>query len=141
LRLELTRILSSGQLAAYWPKHVLAPQVEEKRLSSGDFSFEILNSTTSVRKMLPILVERKRIGDIVQRSSRKDHWYQMQRMHNKVKSIDDNGVCIFLLEGDIGKAIQFSQETDGETCSQFNHSIDDYESMYRFMGRAILRGK
>jgi hypothetical protein len=43
----------------------------------------------------------QRISDLVQRSVKKDHWKQLQRM----KSLGNvDGTCIFLIEGDLRTA-------------------------------------
>jgi hypothetical protein len=133
LRTELTRLLTSGQLSMIWPVKP-TPTVVESHLRSGDFSFAI---TKGDREMtLPVLVERKRIGDLVQRSTKKDHWYQLQTMRWA------STVNVLLLEGDPRTCTQFiaygAQEVD--VPSPFSHTIDDEDSLYLFMGRALLNG-
>ena len=163
LRMELTRLVSSESnnslLSIVWPKHIPRPIVEESRIAHGDFSFhrtmdlavssKSSDPTGSIR--IPILLERKRIGDIVQRSTKKDHWYQLQRMQDEaIGRINDhpnnsnsNGICIMLLEGDPRTTRQYepygAQNVD--TTSPFVHTIDDEETLYRYMCRAILNGK
>jgi hypothetical protein len=136
LRTELARTLQSGFLQKYWPKQVPTALVKEKRLQSGDFSFETIDKNGIVSQ-LPVLVERKRVSDIVQRSSDKDHWYQLQRMDNVVTSIDQpNGTFFFLLEGDTHKAEQYSQQRSQAIS---DHTMCDSESLNRFICRAVIR--
>ena len=134
-----------------WPKWLPKASVEERRLASGDFSFCVLppaasasNNNNSREMPLPISVERKRIGDLVQRSHQKDHWYQLQRMQDEAARHDDGGgVCVLLLEGDGRKTVKYTPygAQEVEATSPFDHTIDDEDSLYRFMGRAILNGK
>jgi hypothetical protein len=162
LRMELTRLVSSESkgnlLSIVWPKHIPRPIIEESRIPNGDFSFHqtILPAPASASSQpstitIPILVERKRIGDIVQRSTKKDHWYQLHRMQDeaigRIKGLQNklqtnNGICIILLEGDPRTARQYeaygAQSVD--TTSPFVHTIDDEEILYRYMCRAILNG-
>jgi hypothetical protein len=178
LRIELTRIVSastsinttgssSSLLSMIWPNNLPRPIVEEKRIPNGDFTFhrmmvpEQLPSSTIVKVtpsspidegtiQIPILLERKRIGDIVQRSTRKDHWYQLHRMQDEVICMRfhqenitaTDGICFMLLEGDPRTTQQYesygSQQVD--TTSPFVHTIDDVETYYRYMCRAILNG-
>jgi len=148
LRLELTRLLSSGSLAMVWPKCLPQAAVEERNLKSGDFAYAVTMthgaalSKNGETSPLPIVVERKRIGDLVQRSFRKDHWYQLQRMQAEAAARNDNGgICVLLLEGDCRTASQYTaygaQEVQSAP-SAFDHTIDDEDTLYRFMGRAIL---
>ena len=148
LRLELTRLLSSGSLAMVWPKSLPQAAVEERNLKSGDFAYAVTTTHGAALNKkeetspLPIVVERKRIGDLVQRSFRKDHWYQLQRMQAEAAARNDNGgICVLLLEGDCRTAAQYTaygaQEVQTAP-SPFDHTIDDEDTLYRFMGRAIL---
>jgi ERCC4-type nuclease len=132
LRTELTRLLS-GPLKIVWPNDMMLADVEEKELGCGDFAFQLQRNAYGNR--LPVLVERKRIGDLVQRSAKKDHWWQLQKMRDM-----NTTVGLFLLEGDLRQAAQYtafgSQEDEGWTPT--NHTIDSEETIIRFMGRAIL---
>lgn len=160
LRMELTRLVSSGSsgslLNIVWPKTIPSPIVEEMRIANGDFSFHRTICMPSSSKSsepasstnIPVLVERKRIGDIVQRSTKKDHWYQLQRMQDEaidriIGNENTNGICIILLEGDPRTTRQYepygAQNVD--TTSPYVHTIDDEETLYRYMCRAILNGK
>lgn len=141
LRLELTRLLSTGLLSMVWPQSLPNATVEEHRLEIGDFAFGALPSSRSDSEIvLPVSVERKRIGDLVQRSYRKDHWYQLHRMQEE--AVRNEGVCVLLLEGDSRTAAQYapSGAQEVETISPFDHTIDDEDSLFRFMGRVILNG-
>lgn len=152
LRLELTRLLSTGLLSMVWPKGLPNASVEEHRLDSGDFTFSVLppasanNNDNSREVPLPIAVERKRIGDLVQRSYQKDHWYQLQRMQDEAARChggSGGGVCVLLLEGDSRTTVQYTPygAQEVEASSPFDHTIDDEDSLYRFMGRVILNGE
>ena len=160
--MELTRLVSSESqgslLSIVWPKTIPRPIVEESRIANGDFTFhrtmDMSTSTTTSTHgdsvNIPILVERKRIGDIVQRSTKKDHWYQLHRMQDEaIGRVNDhpdnsntNGICIMLLEGDPRTTRQYepygAQNVD--TTSPFVHTIDDEETLYRYMCRAMLNG-
>jgi hypothetical protein len=121
-----------GPLKMVWPNLMELAHVEEKELGCGDFAFQLDRDAYGSR--MPVIVERKRVGDLVQRSAKRDHWCQLQKMR------DVSDVGIFLLEGDFRTASQFnafgSQEDEGLTPT--NHTIDSEESIVRFMGRAIL---
>jgi hypothetical protein len=136
LRMELTRLLSTGSLSMVWPRN-LAKSIIEKQIESGDFAFELRHPSGS--KRLPLLIERKRIGDLVQRSFRKDHWFQIQRMREE--QCGAGGVCVILLEGDSRTTVQHTPYgAQAESYSPYDHTIDNEESLFRFIGRAILRG-
>lgn len=76
----------------------------------------------------------------MQRSAKKDHWKQLQRMKH-VGSV--KGSCIFLIEGDLRTAERFTaygaQEMQDMTRNSF--SIQDQSAALRFLGRAILACK
>ena len=81
------------------------PTVEERTLIHGDYCFEMSSGSNSSAptKLLPVCIERKRIGDLVLHSAARHHWDQFQRMRER------NVESIFLLEGDFrfaGKAIK-----------------------------------
>jgi ERCC4-type nuclease len=142
MRIELSRLLSTGPLSRVWPKSFEPGLVEEFHLPMGDFCFGVspVSGGIESKNILPVIVERKRIGDIVQRSNRKDHWYQLQRMR-EYAGMSGERVNILLLEGDSRSAIQY--EPYGaqavETVSSYTHVIDNEESLYLFFGRLILR--
>ena len=137
LRTELNRLLTTGPSSLVW-SGVPTVQVEERRLASGDFSLLVQSNEGDAEQSLPVLIERKRVGDLVQRSCGKDHWYQLQRMQRIAN------VNVLLLEGDPRTTSQFmaygQQQIEDDT-SPFRHVIDDEASLFRFFGRAILHGK
>jgi len=133
LRMELTRILTSGLLNRVWPK-CMPNLVVEKTLVHGDFAFE-LEKNPAAHQRISLSIERKRVGDIVQRSAKGDHWHQLQRMCHRFE------FAVLLLEGDASTANQYAandaqQMDDGWNADSF--LIDDDKSIFRFMGRAIL---
>jgi ERCC4-type nuclease len=132
LRTDLTRMIHSGPLKMVWPNSMVLAHVEEKELGCGDFAFQLDRGPYGSR--IPVIVERKRIGDLVQRSAKKDHWSQLQKMR------DMSDVSIFLLEGDFRSATQFNAfgSQEDEALASTNHTIDSEESIVLFMGRAIL---
>lgn len=134
MRMELNRHLrdDSGLLRKVWPEMPLAT-VEEDQLDYGDFVF-LLGKLGSLER-LPLSIERKRIGDLVQRSYRADHWKQLSRM----RECCDH--AILLVEGNITKTSLFSSNDNDDPDQAWTpdqHSIDDENSFYRFLGRAIL---
>jgi ERCC4-type nuclease len=136
LRTELERLVSRGCVATMPNAFLSKVTVVEKSLEAGDFAFSLDGNN-----LISPLVERKTIADLVQRSYRKDHWFQLQRMRDSVSSKD--GVCFFLLEGDFRSAVRYPTgaaqqlEDYGTDC----HTIDNEESLIRFLGRAVLSTK
>jgi ERCC4-type nuclease len=129
LKTELDRLLTAGSLHLVWPYDTLhAAKVDECTLPSGDFS--IVNT--------PVVVERKRISDLVQRSARDAaHWEQLLRM----REMKHQGY--FLLEGALQTAGQFQafgidEEEDMKPTSL---AIYNDDSLVRFMGRALFLSK
>lgn len=135
LRMELTRLLSTGPSALVW-SGLPQVEVEERRLLAGDFSLVGL-SKSGMERPFPVLVERKRVGDLVQRSFSKDHWFQLHRMRQTAR------INVLLLEGEPRTAAQYTAygAHDVEEYSPYSHTIDDEESLFRFFGRAILNGR
>lgn len=149
LRMELTRLVNTGSLAMVWPQGLARAVVEERKLKSGDFAFETTTTPQTAAAAaggggennyfaLPILIERKRMGDLVGRSYGKDHWYQLHRMQEHVRP--KSGIAVLMLEGDPRTASQFvaygAQEV--QTISPYDHTIDAEDALYRFFGRAVL---
>ena len=134
LRKELERLISSAPFASIASRDVM-PEVEERCLKSGDFGF-VLNSDGS-ESTLPVVVERKRIADLVQRSAKGDHWQQHLRMR------DGFDRAFFLLEGDFRSAA--THEAFGaqniDTTSSHCHVVDDENSLLRFICRALMRSE
>ena len=132
LRTELVRLVSSGPVSFAWPSVVRRPQVVEMPLTYGDFNF-LMKNESGKESTLAVMVERKRIGDLVQRSATRDHWGQLQRMRDRCSALS-----VPLLEGDFRTAAAFVAFGAPEGWRKRDHVIDDEESLLRFMGRAIL---
>lgn len=135
LRMDLTNAVESIPFTTIWPEGWPTAVVEEQRLSHGDFAFEATCGGETRR--LPIAVERKRVSDLVQRSARKDHWSQFTKMRDRFT------VSFFLIEGDTRQAVHytpFGAQHLNDT-SVTNHTIDDEESFFLFVGRAILSSR
>ena len=132
LRTELGRLVTSDMFLRTRNAFVSTVGVLEKSLKVGDIAFSLDGNN-----FLPPLIERKTIGDLVSRSFRKDHWFQLHRMRDSVSSDD---VCFFLLEGDFRCAVQYTAHgaQQLEAYGPENHTIDNEESLIRFIGRAIL---
>ncbi|KAG7347817.1 ERCC4 domain containing protein [Nitzschia inconspicua] len=134
LRIGLTNQLKCGQLFDIWPAKMVTGEVVESNLSYGDFAFEITSDNGCSR--LSVVVERKLIGDLVQRSSMGDHWRQLQRMR------DCCNHAIMLIENDTQLAIRFdAYESTGLQPNPSHHLIENDADVFRFIGRAILSSK
>lgn len=136
MRMELTRhfVQPSGCLRQIWPRTMAPGVVEEDQLNYGDFRFRVRRDAYSSR-VIPVSVERKRIGDLVQRSYRADHWKQLQRMRDCCEH------AILLVEGNATKTSRFATNEGHimeQTWNPDHHSIDDECAFYRFLGRAVL---
>lgn len=133
LRMELASLVTKGALRSVWPHNMPTGSVAEMQLVLGDFAFDI-EMESSGRKRIPIAVERKRVGDLVQRSVKGDHWRQFVKMRDEYRQ------AIFLIENDARTAASFtaygSQELDG--WSPNDTMIDDEKSVFLFFGRALL---
>ena len=133
LRIELANLVTKGALRSVWPRDMPTGNVAEMQLVLGDFAFDI-EIENSGRKRLPIAIERKRVGDLVQRSVNGDHWRQFVKMRDQCSQ------AIFLIENDIRTAAGFtaygSQELHG--WSPNDTMIDDEKSVFLFFGRALL---
>jgi hypothetical protein len=133
MRMELTRHMQSGMLKSVWPPEIPLAEVIEKKLNYGDFAFVIGAESNSERR-LPLSIERKRVADLVQRSVQGDHWKQLQRMRDCCR-------CpVMLIEGDTRTASQFVAfgSQNKEEWNPAYYCIDDEESLFRFVGRAVL---
>jgi hypothetical protein len=141
LRLELSRIVETGPLRQIWPRGVPKASIEEKSLRSGDFAFYVVNQSDELLRQIPVWIERKRIGDLVQRSYTKDHWFQLQRMRDEASHT--NGLCLFLLEGDLRCAAQYIPygAQSEQSRSPLSHTVDDEDSLSSFMARAVLSSR
>lgn len=137
MRFELSRHLSkaSGSLQQVWPSNLPVGEVEEDQLNYGDFAFVLKRKQSSGSQRLPLTIERKRISDLVQRSSRAHHWQQLHRMRDCCEH------AILLIEGNTKKTSNFISYDDVESTESWNpdhHTINDEHAFYRFLGRAIL---
>jgi ERCC4-type nuclease len=137
MRFELSRHLSkaSGSLRQVWPSNLPVGEVEEDHLNYGDFAFVLKRKISSGSQRLPLTIERKRISDLVQRSSRAHHWQQLHRMRDCCEH------AILLIEGNTKKTSNFISYDNVESTESWNpdhHTIDDEHAFYRFLGRAIL---
>ncbi|KAL7576738.1 hypothetical protein ACA910_005655 [Epithemia clementina (nom. ined.)] len=132
LRTQLVSLLSTEPVKSAWPVSVPPPEVSEMQLTYGDFNF-LLHQPGSAQKTLPVVVERKRIGDLVQRSAARDHWGQLQRIRDRCSALG-----VLLLEGDFRTAPAFVAFCAPEEWRKSDHIIDDEHSLLRFLGRAIL---
>lgn len=135
MRIELSRHLSksNGSLRRVWPSYIPEGDVDEAKLNYGDFAFVQKHSSGSSR--LPLTIERKRISDLVQRSSRAHHWQQLHRMRDCCEH------AILMIEGNTKKAsnfLSFDGLDRAESWNPDHHTIDDEHSFYRFLGRALL---
>ncbi len=135
MRIELSRHLTknSGSLRQVWPSHLPLGDVDEDKLNYGDFAF--VQEQSAGNQRLPLTIERKRISDLVQRSSRAHHWQQLHRMRDCCEH------AILLIEGNTKRTSDFISYDDVESAESWNpdhHTIDDEHSFYRFLGRAIL---
>jgi ERCC4-type nuclease len=133
LRIELTRHLTTGPIHDVWPPNFPTAIVEEAKLKHGDYGF-LVGSDLNARQRLNVTVERKRIGDIVSRSVKGDHWKQFTKMRDIFRH------SIFLIEGDPKTANGFSayghQSLEGR--NPLMTIVEDEESLYCFFGRALL---
>jgi len=133
LRMELTRLVTNGDIKSVWPRKMPIGSVEEQALSLGDFAFDV-ECNCMGRKRMSVAVERKRVSDLVQRSSSGAHWRQFTRMR------DNCTHSIFLIETDTRAATRFTafgaQELEewDPGCTM----IDDERSIFLFFARALL---
>jgi ERCC4-type nuclease len=138
LRIGLTQQLEAGCLKAVWPKRRPLATVEEKTLAYGDFAFEVCSGQNSNKhpSRLSVVVERKIVRDLIQRSSRGDHWKQLQRMR------DHCNHAIMLIENDTQFSVRFdAYGSMGLEPKPSHHLIENDADVFRFVGRAILSSK
>ena len=138
LRVGLTQQFDSGCLKAVWPKRRPLATVEEKTLAYGDFAFEVSSGQNSnnTPSRLSVVVERKIVRDLIQRSSGGDHWKQLQRMR------DHCNHAIMLIENDTQLAVRFdAYGSMGLEPKPSHHLIENDADIFRFVGRAILSSK
>ena len=131
LRIELAKELASGSLKAICPKGMPAACVEERKLHYGDFAFEKSGDAGSGR--YSVVVERKRVGDLIQRSCYGDHWKQLARMRDSCQH------AMMLIETDTRVAEQFdAYGSQSMTPKPSHHTIENDSDLFLFVGRAIL---
>lgn len=137
LRIGLTRQLETGSLKDVWPASRPTGSVVEKELAYGDFAFEVSDSNASdTATRLSVVVERKLLRDLVQRSARGDHWKQLQRMRDHCEH------AIILIENDTQLASRFdAYGSMGLEPNPSHHLIETDADVFRFMGRAILSSR
>lgn len=128
LRTELNRLLETGCLKSVWPEKFKDSSVNEVQLRFGDFSFMLGN------QRLDVVVERKQIRDLVQRSTKGDHWKQLAKMRDNFRH------AVFLIEVDPREAARFTAHGSQnlESWNAYDTVIDDEKSFYLFMCRALL---
>lgn len=146
LRTQLNLIVSEGSIGQLWPYDLPKAIVEEKKIPSGDFEVYVSKENSQdEQERIPVWIERKRISDLVQRSFHKDHWMQMHRSRDEASShstgMNDGGICILLLEGDIRNASLFTPygaQKESDTRNEHSHTIDNEDCVYYYMARSIL---
>ena len=131
LRIELAKELASGSLKAVCSAEMPAASVEERKLHYGDFAYEMTGDDGSGR--YSVVVERKRVGDLIQRSTYGDHWKQLARMRDSCQH------AIMLIETDTRVAAQFdAYGSQSRTPKPSHHTIENESDIFLFVGRAIL---
>jgi ERCC4-type nuclease len=134
LRIGLMRQLVAGSLKDVWPAERPTGSVVEKKLDYGDFAFEVSYPNAIIKaERLSVVVERKLLRDLIQRSARGDHWKQLQRMRDHCEH------AIILIENDTQLASRFdAYGSMGIEPNPSHHLIETDADVFRFMGRAIL---
>jgi ERCC4-type nuclease len=137
LRIGLMRQLKTGSVRSVWPASRPTGSVVEKGLAYGDFAFEISDPNVAEKAArLLVIVERKLLRDLVQRSARGDHWKQLQRMRDHCEH------AIILIENDTQLASKFdAYGSMGLEPNPTHHLIETDADVSRFMGRAILSSR
>jgi ERCC4-type nuclease len=136
LRIELTKHMQVGALKAVWPQDLPTAKVVESNLAYGDFAFQITpESDTAPPSRLSIVVERKRVGDLVNRSNSGDHWKQLQRMRDNCEH------AIMLIENDTKFANIHDAYGAPVEPRPNHHVIENEQDVFRFIGRAIISSR
>ena len=136
LRTELTKELASVSFRNAWPPELPCAAVEEHNLHYGDFAFVDSSNNGGRQKRLSVVVERKRVADLVQRSAYGDHWKQISRMRDCCQH------AIMLIENDTKFASRFdAYGSQSLKRRPGQHSIESPEDVFLFIGRAILSSK
>lgn len=137
LRMGLTKQVETGSLKDVWPAGRPTGKVVERQLCYGDFAFEVSRTNSEDKaSRLSVVVERKLLRDLIQRSTRGDHWKQLQRMRDHCEH------AIMLVENDTQLAARFdAYGSMGLEPNPSHHLIENDADVFRFMGRAILSSR
>uniref|UniRef100_A0A6U5PLK6 ERCC4 domain-containing protein n=1 Tax=Grammatophora oceanica TaxID=210454 RepID=A0A6U5PLK6_9STRA len=132
LRTKLTDLVNTGLVKAVWPTGMPRAVVEEHSLSHGDFAFFL--GEGEAKQRLSVALERKRIGDLVQRSVKGDHWKQFCKMR------DSFDYAIFLVEYDTRQASRFRSEGEQglDSWNPFETYVNDESSVFLYFGRSLM---
>lgn len=136
LRTELTRHLKSGPLSNIWPAGLPLAHVEESSLKWGDIQYMVQNGSNfdhSTRR-LGVSIERKRVNDLVQRSSDGDHLIQLFRMKQHCS------LSLLLIENDTRTARNVTpyNAQHKEGFDPLDPTITCEDDIYRMFGRILL---
>ena len=135
LRNELARHLLTGPLSNVWPKTLPSAKVEEAKLEWGDIQYSLQNGTSDPSsERLGVSIERKRVNDLVQRSSGGDHFEQLFRMKQHCS------LSILLIENDTRTACNATpyNSQDKEGFDPFDPTIRCEDDVYQMFGRILL---
>ena len=136
LRMQLVEQLRAGPLATIWPSCGPRVTVQERSLPAADFAF-FCGEEENIS--YPVWVERKRVNDLVQRSSKRDHWFQFHRLRDALETSE--GVYAFLIEGDFrtaSKIAPYGTDHEEDAIRSQSHIIDSENGIVKFMVRAVL---
>ena len=138
LRMELTRHLATGPLSVVWPSRLPPARVEEARLEWGDVQYSLQrcidSEDQSKQQRLGVSIERKRVNDLVQRSSDGDHLVQLFRMKAQCS------LSILLIENDTRTARNVTpyNAQSKQVFDPLDPTITCEDDVYRMFGRIIL---
>jgi hypothetical protein len=136
LRMELTRHLATGPLSDVWPSTLPPGRVEEAGLEWGDiqYSVQCSNNSDEPKRRLGVSIERKRVNDLVQRSSRGDHLVQLFRMKQHCS------LSVLLIENDTRTARNVTpyNALDNEGFDPMDPTIRCEDDVYRMFGRILM---
>jgi ERCC4-type nuclease len=136
LRMELTRHLATGPLSDVWPSTLPPGRVEEAGLEWGDiqYSVQCSNNSDQPKRRLGVSIERKRVNDLVQRSSDGDHLIQLIRMKQHCS------LSVLLIENDTRTARNVTpyNALNKEGFDPMDPTIRCEDDVYRMFGRILL---
>jgi len=136
LRMELTRHLATGPLSDVWPSTLPPCRVEEAGLEWGDiqYSVQCISNSDHPKRRLGVSIERKRVNDLVQRSSGGDHLIQLFRMKQHCS------LSVLLIENDTRTARNITpyNALDKEGFDPMDPTIRCEDDVYRMFGRILL---